>query len=130
MEDNKDFIHEHPLMTTGAALTAGLLAPIGWNMYTQNSTKTTEDADPQSPQAGKTATVDNEQPNKIIDSAAIQDLIDEHPLMVTGAALAVGLLAPIGLSMLAQNGTDDADNGDKATSDKVNGKKTNQDFIH
>ena len=116
MEDNKDFIHEHPLMTAGAALTVGLLAPVGWGMLMQNDNADTEDGDQATPGKANGATMN-------------LDFIHENPLMVTTAALTIGLLIPLGLGMLAQAGATDTEDGDKKSSGKANGKGENQNFI-
>jgi len=127
MEGDKDFIHEHPLMTTAAALTVGLLAPVGWDMLAQNG------AEPKSPPTGKTPGADKTQTGKTTGNATNRDFIHENPLMTTAAALVVGLLLPIGLGMLMQN---DAEKPEGTESKQPQRKKTaagdatNRDFVH
>ena len=126
MKDDQDFIHQHPLMTTAAALGIGLLLPIGLSLLVQDGTDEPEDAGSGSPRRKKTVAVKAGPDKKDSDhaDATDQDLIHQHPFMTTAAALGVGLLlGPVALSFLAPGDAGNAEQK-KAGAKKAKRKKT------
>jgi len=112
---NQDFIHEHPLAATGIALAIGLLAPLGLDILAQTGATDTADGDKSTP--GKTS-----------GATASLDFMQENPLMVTAAALTVGLLIPLCLDMLMQAGMEPPEDAKSKRTQRL--PATNDDFIH
>lgn len=116
--EGQEFIYRHPLVTTGVALGALLLAPAGLNLVQQmlaEMATDTESDDHQRDDAagadGPTAKASEAQRSAPISSlsdgrddgnADDDDFIHQHPFITIAAALGVGLLAPIGLNLMAQ----------------------------
>jgi len=107
---DKEYIYRHPLLTTGAALGAVLLAPVGLNLLAQlqasgSEDKAADDASPESAnaQVPRTGVPPRAEPDSDDDGdVSGEDFIQQHPFATAAAALAVGLLAPIGLNLMAQ----------------------------
>lgn len=107
---DQEYIYRHPLLTTGVALGAVLLAPVGLNLLEQlqavwSEDKATDNAPPESASAKlpRSAPPPRSKPDRGGDGGVSdQDFIQQHPFITTAAALGVGMLAPIGLNLMAQ----------------------------
>jgi len=107
---DQEFIYRHPLITTGVALGAVLLTPVGLNLLEQlqalgSKETATNHAPPEaaSAQPPRSDAPPRVEPDRGGDSdASDEDFIHQHPFITTAAALGVGLLAPIGLNLMAQ----------------------------
>ena len=104
---DEDFIHQHPFMTTAAALGVGLLlGPVALSFLALGDAGNAEQKKAGAKKAKRKKTSAG---TKDPDSAGMldEDFIHQHPFMTTAAALGVGLLAgPVGLSLLVQRGTE------------------------
>jgi len=106
---DKEYIYRHPFITTGAALGAIALAPVGLNLLEQLQALWSDDAvshkaQPETPSAQRPRgdAPPRPEPDSGDGDASDQDFMQQHPFMTTAAALGVGLLAPIGLNLMAQ----------------------------
>jgi len=107
---DKEYIYRHPLITTGVALGAVLLTPVGLNLLEQlqalgSEDKAANNAPPESASAQlpRSGAPPRSKPDRGGDGdVSDEDFIQQHPFITTAAALGVGLLAPIGLNLMAQ----------------------------
>ena len=140
---DEDFIHQHPFMTTAAALGVGLLlGPVALSFLAPGDAGNAEQKKAGAKKAKRKKTSAG---TKDPDSTGMldEDFIHQHPFMTTAAALGVGLLlGPVALSFLAPGDTGNAEQK-KAGAEKAKGKKTSagtkdpdfasmfdEDFIH
>ncbi|RKX38605.1 MAG: hypothetical protein DRP64_15440, partial [Verrucomicrobia bacterium] len=124
---NDDFIHQHPLMATTAALAIGMLAPIGLGLLSQTGAKS------ERPQTGETTANDETQSGKTeLDNAIGRYLFLEHPLMTTAAITMVATLSaalltgPQSSTVTAQSGAGKQDESDRTVTDASTRNFTDQ----